>query len=78
MKMKNYVNAIKEKLQVSGIRLRNVCAKKTAGDSHFISVLVTILIVLVIAVVFREKMMTLFSDFFSKMANQINGLYPGA
>lgn len=77
MKTKKMINVWKQKLFEGWVRMRNGCLEKTAGDSHFISVLVTILIVLVIAVVFREKMMTLFTDFFTKITSQINGLYPG-
>lgn len=77
MNVKNMVNIVKTKFFEGWVRLQEGCLVKTAGDSHFISVLVTILIVLVIAVVFREKMMTLFTDFFTKITSQINGLYPG-
>jgi len=50
--------------------------KKTAGDSHFMSVLVTIIIVLVIAVMYRENISTIFTNFFTKATTQINGLFP--
>jgi len=50
--------------------------KKTAGDSHFMSVLVTIIIVLVIAVLYRENISTIFTSFFNKATTQINSLFP--
>lgn len=49
---------------------------KTAGDSHFMSVLVTIIIVLVIAVMYRENISTIFTNFFTKSTTQINALFP--
>ena len=50
--------------------------KKIAGDSHFMSVLVTIIIVLVIAVLYRENISTIFTSFFNKATTQINSLFP--
>jgi len=57
-------------------KMRNGTGKKIAGDSHFMSVLVTIVIVLVVAVMYRENISTIFTNFFSKTTTQINGLFP--
>jgi len=57
-------------------KMRNRISKKISGDSHFMSVLVTIVIVLVIAVMYRENISTIFTNFFTKSTTQINGLFP--
>jgi len=57
-------------------KMRNKTSKKISGDSHFMSVLVTIVIVLVIAVMYRENISTIFTNFFTKSTTQINGLFP--
>lgn len=77
-KVGNRINfeVIRARHRLVGRPLENIIGRKTAGDSHFISVMVVIIIVLVIAVMFRENMMSIFSDFFTKTKTQINGLFP--
>ena len=70
---------LNESIKRTWITLKNWVSgagKKTAGDSHFMSVLVTIIIVLVIAVMYRENISTIFTNFFTKATTQINGLFP--
>lgn len=56
--------------------LEDLRAGKMKGESYFIAVMVAIIIVLVIAAMYRENITTIFQDFFSKSKIQINGLFP--
>jgi len=73
--MKKIITAMNRTRSMLAGRMKEA-GKKTAGDSHFMSVLVTIIIVLVIAVMYRENISTIFTNFFTKATTQINGLFP--
>jgi len=74
--MKNLLMKAKTKMNGAIVALKYGLKYKTAGDSHFMSVLVTVIIVLVIAVMFKSNVSTIFTSFFEKATTQINGLFP--
>jgi len=74
--MKKNLSTILDRAWIMLMTMLRGVNRKTAGDSHFLSVLVTIIIVLVIAVMYRENISTIFTNFFSKSTTQINSLFP--
>ena len=63
--MKNRIwNKVKEKMQ-----------KKVTGDSHFLAVAVVMIIVVVIAALFRTQLTAIYSDVFTDLDTAVDALF---
>lgn len=68
--------AIKAKLTVEN-KIEQFLSKKRSGDSHFVAIAFTLLIVVAIALIFRGQITTLMENIFKVVGDSINDTIGG-
>ena len=74
-KEKDMKTAVGNMLMGNAARLLNLLRKPVKGDSHFLAVAVVMIIVVVIAALFRTQLLTIFGDVFTQLDTAVDNLF---
>lgn len=79
--MKQYANTIERKLLNAFFRAKQTACRtketleNNQGDTHFVAILISIVVVVVLSLVYKEQMSELFNGIYTKVKALVDSLF---